>query len=61
MNEWMNDASRWQAKPVNPPLARPQPRPLLQAAMPPQTKEDAAIANGSNAAKAIFDRTGVVR
>ena len=64
---WMNDPSRWQAKqeilPANaavaPPVVAPQPRPLLQA--PLQTKENAAIASGSDAANAIFARAGVAR
>lgn len=62
---WMNDPSRWQAKapqvPATAPVKLPQPRPLLQAVVPLQTKENAAIASGSNAAQAIFDRAGVVR
>lgn len=64
MNSWMNDPSRWQQKPQVPataPVTPPQPRPLLQAVVPLQTKENAAIASGSNAAQAIFDRAGVVR
>lgn len=72
MNDWMNDPSRWQSKP--PPVAAPvaqqspqpmpqpaQRRPLLALAGMPMDKQTAAIAAGSDAAQAIFDRAGVVR
>lgn len=69
MNDWLNDPNRWQAKPapvVAPVVqqAPPQPvqrRPLLALAGMPLDKQTAAIASGSDAAQAIFDRAGVVR